>query len=100
MSALEVAGLLIGLALLAISAAELVLLHKIDVEFRNDHGHSLRDATDRVETMLRATGASGLRLETDTVAIRADLSDQHARADAVDGKEPGEAADAASRSEG
>ena len=95
---------LVAAALVALSVAQLLLLRKLEKEFRADHGHSMRDLADRMETLMITAASEAGSVAVDLVADRqaiadvaSDLASAHARADAIDGH-PGEASDAASRS--
>lgn len=54
---------------------------------------------DRVTTKVDAGNASGVRMEAGAAVVAQDLADRHTRADAVGEGHPGEAADAAVRSD-
>lgn len=69
------------------------VLEVIAKEFKTDSGSTLRDLAERIESTVK-------RMEAAAVVVAADLKDSEARADAVSNGEPGEAADAASQSEG
>jgi hypothetical protein len=84
--------------------AELSLLRKLEKEFQNNHGHSMRDLADRIERLMHNAAAGAVVVAENLVVtqqavddVAVDLAAGHARADAVTGH-PGEASDAASRS--
>lgn len=68
-------------------------LEVIAAEFKTDSGSTLRDLAERMEDGIK-------RLEAKAEIVAANLKESEARADAVENGEPGEAADAASQSEG
>lgn len=94
----------VGAMNLSMNVAELLLLHKLEEEFRSDSGHSLRDLADRLETANIAAVVAAVSVadnlavaQTAVEGVATDLAASHGRADAAEGA-PGEASDAASRS--